>query len=99
MRRRLTARITARKCLDAISAIVYLFTFRLSYFKAVIKAYSEYKDYSRSYPGETVLTEYLKEYGERASVKGIYRKWIILESALRGKNIFRSIREKNFYKI
>ena len=34
-----------------------------------------------------------------ASVKGIYRKWIILESALRGKNIFRSIREKNFYKI
>ena len=98
-RRQATARITARKCLDAISAIVYLFTFRLSYFKAVIKAYSEYKDYSRSYPGETVLTEYLKEYGERASVKGIYRKWIILESALCGKNIFRSIREKNFYKI
>lgn len=98
-RRLASARIAARKCLDGISAIVYLLTFRPSYFKAVIKAYSEVKDYSPTYPDTASLKEYLKEYGERASVKGIYRKWIILESVLRGRNIFRSIREKNFYKI
>ena len=45
------------------------------------------------------IRDYLLSADKNASVTGIYKKWIILASALKGKAIFGSIREKDFYKI
>ena len=47
----------------------------------------------------TQIEEYLRRSGETAGVCGIYRKWIVLYSMLKGGKVFGSIREKDFYKI
>ena len=44
------------------------------------------------------VIDYLKEYGDKASVTGIYKKWIILTSMLKGDKVFASIKEKDFIK-
>ncbi len=92
-------RIFARKCLDGLSAGVYLLTGKLSYFKAVLEAHKEVRKLEGSGKSADKTAAYLTEYGGKASVTGIYRKWIILESMLSGGRIFSSINERNFYKI
>ena len=80
-------RIFIRKCLDMMSAAVYLLTFKTDCFKAVMKAH---KDAAKMVvrPSAEDVKRYLD--GGKGEVKGIYRKWIIL---------FRDIKEKDFYKI
>ena len=90
--------ILLRKCLDALSAAVYLLTFRLANFKAVIKAHRQCKQLVNIVSKNEVM-EYLKTYGNHASVHGMYSKWIVLQSILKGENIFRFIIEDDFYKI
>ena len=90
-------RIAARRCLDWISAAVYLLTFKKDCFDAVQKAHREYQK-MRTSPSVQDILAYLKEYGKCASVNGIYRKWIILESMLKGSKIFQSIEQEGFYK-
>ena len=90
-------RIAARRCLDWISAAVYLLTFKKDCFDAVQKAHREYQK-MRTSPSVQDILAYLKEYGKCASVKGIYRKWIILEAMLKGSKIFQSIEQEGFYK-
>ena len=90
-------RISARKCLDWMSASVYLLTLKKDCFNAVMRAHKEYRKIRKS-PTVQDIMAYLKEYGDRAYVKGIYRKWIILESMLKGDKIFRSINQEKFYK-
>ncbi len=91
-------RIFARKCLDGLSAAVYLMTGRASCFKAVRQAHQEYRKMASGVDAQDVAS-FLVEYGHKSSVTGIYRKWIILESLLHGDGVFRSIRSRNFYKI
>ena len=90
-------RIAARRCLDWISAAVYLLTLKKDCFDAVLKAHKEYRK-MRISPTVQDIMEYLKEFGESASVKGIYRKWIVLESMLKGDKIFQNIDQGGFYK-
>ena len=90
-------RIAVRKCLDLMSAAVYLLTGRWECFKSVIKAHKEYKTL-RAKPSKEAVQAYLDRCAD-AGVKGIYRRWIILESLLKGENIFGSITRKGFYKI
>ena len=90
-------RIAARRCLDWISAAVYLLTLKKDCFDAVLKAHKEYRK-MRISPTVQDIMAYLKEFGESASVKGIYRKWIVLESMLKGDNIFQNIDQGGFYK-
>ena len=90
-------RIAARRCLDWISAAVYLLTLKKDCFDAVQKAHREYQKMRISPTVQDILA-YLKEYGKCASVKGIYRKWIILEAMLKGSKIFQSIEQEGFYK-
>ncbi len=92
-------RIFIRKCLDGLSAAVYLLTFKGSYFKAVWTAHKEYRSLVQEVPDKKQVADFLRCYGAKSSVTGIYRKWIILESALRREGIFKSIDKKNFYKI
>ena len=90
-------RIFQRKCLDWLSAAVYLGTLKTDCFKAVRKAYGEYRKLRR--PSDVKdIQAYLSLHGHDAEVSGIYRKWIILASMLEGADVFGSIRQQDFYK-
>lgn len=91
-------RIFQRKCLDWLSAGVYLATLKTDSFKAVGKAYKEYKTLRHTATIDDIKA-YLNLHGQDAGVSGIYRKWIILASLLKGTNVFGSIKEKDFYNI
>ncbi len=109
-------RIFVRKCLDGLSAAVYLMTGKFSSFRAVWEAHRECRSLMEASrrnvpqrtaggsligmkPGTEEVAAYLVEYGPKASVKGIYRRWIVLESILRGAGIFTAIKGSNFYKV
>ena len=91
-------RIFQRKCLDWLSAGVYLATLKRDSFKAVVKAYREYKKLRHTAEINDIKA-YLSLHGQDAGVSGIYGKWIILVSMLKGTDVFHSIKEKDFYKI
>ena len=60
-------RIFERMCLDGMSALVYLFTGRFSFFKAVVQAHREYRQLRR--PGEIPAHPQMPE--------GLYNGWIV----------------------
>lgn len=91
-------RIFARKCLDWLSAAVYLLTFNIAGVKAVAKAHREFKAQARGADKGKVKL-YLQNWCMDAQVKGMYGKWIILQSVLKGEHIFNFIMEDDFYKI
>ena len=96
--RRARRRIFARKCLDGISAMVYAVTFKFKCVKAVYKAHGEYRKLTRKVDRKE-LELYLQNYSSKAEIKGIYGKWIILQSMLKGKRIFKNITADDFYNI
>ena len=90
--------IDQRKLLDCLSAAVYLVTFKIDCFKAVLKAHKEYKKFKDT-PDSKKITDYLLEFGKKASVKGLYKKSIIMRSMLWRDGVFESIKIKDFYNI
>ena len=92
--RKAARRIFVRKCLDAMSAAVYLLTLKADCFKAVLKAHRDAASMVRRPSGEDVATYIRKGKG---NVRGMYRKWIITSSILKGDRIFSSIKDKDFY--
>ena len=97
-RKRASFRIWVRMILDSMSAAVYLLTLKTDCFKAVLKAHKEFRKL-RNVKDTGSTAEYLKSHGDTADIKGIYRKWIILSSMLKGDKVFSSIRQKDFYKL
>lgn len=93
--RKASCRIFVRKCLDALSAMVYLVTFRADCFKSVWKAHRDASALGRKVTRADVAG-YVE--GDKGRVKGIYRKWIVLRSMLKGDKVFDSIDERDFYK-
>ena len=93
--RKAARRIFVRKCLDGMSAAVYLLTLRTDCFKAVVKAHRDASVMSR-HQSEEEIAAYIRL--GCGSVIGIYRKWIITRSIMKGKRIFSSIKDKDFYK-
>lgn len=83
-----------RRLMDWMSAIVYLVTFRIKEFKAVFKAHKDAKEMRKE---AEEVSEYLERAG-KASVQGIYGKWIVMQSLLKGDSIFADIKEKDFLK-
>lgn len=96
--RKAKKRIFMRKCLDGLSACVYLATFRLDCFKAVCKAHREYSIMKHGFDKGKVML-YLQNYWKEGEVRGVYGKWIILQSLIKGSGIFRFIIDDDFYKI
>ena len=80
-------RICLRRCLDMMSAAVYLLTMKRECFKSVLKAHKDAADMIVR-PTVADVREYLET--GHGGVKGMYRKWIIL---------FRNVKEKDFYNI
>lgn len=96
--RKARRRIACRKFLDRLAASVYLEMRQTANYKAVRKAYKEYRTLNRR-PDIAEISDYLSKHGSSATVKGLYRKSIILRSAFKGKNIFQSIKSEGFYNI
>ena len=96
--RKASRRIMIRRALDWMSAAVYLLTFRLDCFKAVRKAHGDFRIKSRTNDAQAVMA-YLHDCDRNTTVKGIYKKWIVLQSMLKGNAIFRFIMDEDFYKI
>ena len=96
--RRAGRRIFMRKCLDWMSAAVYALTFNFKNAKAVCKAHKQYRALTRK-ADAAALEQYLSGYQEKAHVNGIWSKWIILQSMLKGERIFGHIKTDDFYKI
>ena len=82
--------IMLRKCLDLLSAMVYLLTLKTDCFKAVLRAHKEFKALDRPVKEQEVRT-YLTQNKGKAEVKGRYGRWIILQSILKGDSIFEHI--------
>jgi hypothetical protein len=92
--RKAARRIFVRKCLDAMSAAVYLLTLKTDCFKAVWKAHKDAAGMVRR-PSKEDVAAYIRE--SKGAVTGIYRRWIIISSILKGYRIFSSIKDKDFY--
>ena len=80
--RRARRRIFERMVLDGMSAMVYLLTFKWSYFKAVIRAHNDFRRL-KTQADVTRLAEYLPEGSKKARLSGIFPHWIIPRSLLR----------------
>ncbi len=96
--RRAARRIFIRKCMDWMSAAVYILTFRFAEARAVFKAHREYGIMAHGADKEQTKL-YLQNWCMDAKVTGIYSKWIVLQSLLKGEQIFKFIIEDDFYKI
>lgn len=92
--RKAARRIFVRKCLDAMSAAVYLLTLKVDCFKAVLKAHKDVSGMVRR-PSRNDVEAFVRE--NKGSLRGMYRKWIITSSILTGDRIFSSIKDKDFY--
>lgn len=86
--------LATRKLMDYMSAAVYLITLRTDCFKAVFKAHRDAAEMRRK-TGVRDVSAFLES--RKGKVRGIYGKWIILRSLLKGERIFDSIKEKDFY--
>ena len=84
--------------MDWMSAAVYILTFRFAEARAVFKAHREYGIMAHGADKEQTKL-YLQNWCMDAKVTGIYSKWIVLQSLLKGEQIFKFIIEDDFYKI
>lgn len=84
-------RIFARKCLDGLSAMVYLMTLEWKSFCAVYRAHKEYRKLAVK-PSVCNIESYLKQYGDQAEVMGIHDRCIVLDSMLYGDKVFETTR-------
>ena len=82
--------ISNRAGLDMLSAVAYLMTGKIECFKAVLKAKKESKALDKKTDISDIVA-HLQKYGDKAAVVGIYNKWIILRSLIKGKGIFKEI--------
>ena len=92
--RKASAQIFKRMILDGMSAAVYLLTFKIDSFNAVVSAHRQYRELVRK-PDKTQVEEYLSVFADKASIVGIYPKWIVFQYILRGDKIFSYLRKSN----
>ena len=93
-KRKASRTIFWRKCLDGLSALAYLFSFKADKFKAVLKAHRSYRKLVRRPSGEDIAN-YLVEKGKISEVNGIFDKWIVRVAIVHGERVFRRLRQEN----
>ena len=97
--RKAATRITFRKWLDRMSALVYLMTFKKKSMDAVLKAHKDAAANSRAVSIHEIEGYLEKCNTNLTTVKGIYKKWIITEAMIKGERIFGSIKGTDFINI
>lgn len=90
--------ISLRRALDGLACLGYILTGKSKLAEAVEQAGAEYLKLRQPINSDK-LVEYLKTFGETASVRGIYGKSMILQSIIRRGRVFSAINENDFYKI
>ena len=90
--------LSLRKALDALACLAYILTGKSKLAEAVEQAAAEYLKLRQPVSSGNIA-EYLKVFGNTASVRGIYGKSMILKSILERDRVFEAINEKDFYKI
>ena len=96
--RRANMRIFLRRDLDGFSAVVYMLTFRWKNVSSVLRAHREYLSLRHGSETQDIIA-YLQNYGRKAEMNGMYRKWIVQRAIFKGEKIFTSIKDKDFVKI
>ena len=91
-------RISLRRALDGFACLAYILTGKGKLAEAVEQAGAEYLKL-RQPANSAGIAEYLKEFGEKASVRGLYGRSMILKSLCKRDRVFEAIKEKDFYKI
>ena len=86
-----------RTVMDAMSAAVYLMTFRFNSFKSVRKAHKDFRRLSRQSDAESIA-EFITTHKD-STVKGIYDKWIIFQSFRKRRMTCKDINGSDFQKI
>ena len=82
--------IFIRMMMDGASAIIYLVTGKLSYFKSVWEAHREYRKLQEKVTVKAI-ENYLSSYGNIATIRGWYPKWIVPEALLLKDRIWEKI--------
>ena len=90
--------ISQRRVLDSLACLAYVVTGKSRLAEAVEQANAEYLKLRQPATSKDIA-EYLKDCPDKAAVRGIYGKSMVLQSLLKGKRIFEAIKEKDFYKI
>lgn len=86
-----------RTVMDAMSAAVYLMTFRFNSFKSVRKAHKDFRRLSRQSDAESIA-KFITTHKD-STVKGIYDKWIIFQSFRKRRMTCKDINGSDFQKI
>ena len=90
--------IALRRALDGLACMAYIITGKGKLAEAVEEAGTEYLKLRK--PESTAsIADYLEKSGNKAFVKGIYGKSMILQSILKGDRIHKAINGNDFYKI
>ena len=90
--------ISLRRALDGLACMAYIITGKGKLAEAVEQAGAEYLKLRKPINSDNIV-EYLRVFGEAASVKGFYGKSMVLESLSKKDKVFQTIKEKDFYKI
>ena len=91
-------RMSLRRALDGLACLAYILTGKGKLAEAVEQAGAEYLKL-RQPVNSAEIAEYLKEFGAKASVRGLYGRSMILKSLCKRDRVFEAIKEKDFYKI
>ena len=75
-----------------------IFSMKKESFRSVVRAHKDAAS-MRQKPGRCDIAGYISRYSGKASVKGIYGRWIVLQALLKGTNVSDSIKEEDFIKI
>lgn len=91
-------RMSLRRALDGLACLAYILTGKGKLAEAIEQAGAEYLKL-RQPVNSAEIAEYLKEFGAKASVRGLYGRSMILKSLCKRDRVFEAIKEKDFYKI
>ena len=90
--------IAIRRILDGLACLAYMVTGKGKLAEAVEQAGSEYLKLRKPVNFDNIV-EYLRVFGDTASIRGIYSKSMVLESLNKKDKVFNAIKEMDFYKI
>ena len=96
--RKANMRIFLRRDLDGAACAGYMIQGKWKLAESVYKANEEYLKL-RQPVKISELTAYLENFGKKAEVRGLYGRSIVIRSMIKGKNIFSSIKERDFIKV
>lgn len=96
--RKAKMRIFLRRDLDGAACAGYMIQGKWKLAESVYKANEEYLKL-RQPVKISELTAYLENFGKKAEVRGLYGRSIVIRSMIKGKNIFSSIKERDFIKV